>query len=71
MCWLKWEEICKKKEGGLGFRDLEVFNFSLLAKQGWHILKQLDSVVARMLKAKYFLRSSFLECSLESKVSYT
>lgn len=54
----------------MGFRDLEIFNFSLFVKQGWRILEQPDAVVARMLKAKCFSNSSFLECSLRNGVSY-
>ena len=34
-----------KKEGGLGFHDLKVFNLSLLAKQGWRLQINTSSLV--------------------------
>lgn len=50
--WRKWKKLCTTKgEGGLGFRDLQLFNQALVAKQGWRILNSSDTLVARMLKA--------------------
>ncbi|KAL6129644.1 hypothetical protein ACLB2K_072993 [Fragaria x ananassa] len=42
-----------KKDGGLGFRDLEVFNQVLLAKTVWRIVLCLDSMVNKVIRAKY------------------
>jgi hypothetical protein len=47
-----------------------VFNKTLLVKQGWRILQDPNSMVAQILKAKYFPRSSFLEGSLGNKPSF-
>ncbi|KAL6133592.1 hypothetical protein ACLB2K_065827 [Fragaria x ananassa] len=69
--WLAWEKMCAPKEdGGLGFRDMELFNQALLAKQGWRILNQPDSLVYSTLKAKYFPSSSFLSTSAKNGDSY-
>lgn len=50
-----------KNQGGLGFRDLRIFNQALLARQAWWILEHPDSLCARLLKAKYFPRGSLVD----------
>jgi hypothetical protein len=70
--WVNWKKICKNKEyGGLGFRETFVFNEALLAKQGWKILTQPHSLVARVFKAKYFPKCNFLDAPMGNKMSYT
>jgi hypothetical protein len=33
--WVKWDKLCRRKfKGGLGFKNLHLFNLALLAKQG-------------------------------------
>jgi hypothetical protein len=68
--WMSWEKTGRSKSvGGLGFRDLVLFNRALLAKQGWRLIQQLSSITAKILKAKYFPHSSFLKASLRSPAS--
>jgi hypothetical protein len=52
--------------GGLGFRNLELFNLALLARQSWRIPQEPNSVDARILKAVNFPSSSFLDAALGS-----
>ena len=69
--WARWERLCHAKiRGGIGFRDFSCFNQALIAKQGWRILHNPDSLMAQILKAKYFKHSSFMEVKLGSNPSF-
>jgi hypothetical protein len=59
-----------KKRGGLGFRDLEWFNLAFLAKQGWRLIKKLDSLAPKILKEKYHPNGSFLGAELGRHPSF-
>lgn len=62
MAWVSlWKRLCQPKSvGGMGFRDIRPFNLALLAKQGWRLLTNPNSVLFKMYKARYFQESSFL-----------
>ena len=60
--WIAWDKLCKPKvEGGMGFRDLKVFNLALLAKQGWRLMQNQNSLFHQVFKAKYFANDTFLD----------
>ncbi|KAL5558848.1 hypothetical protein UlMin_035059 [Ulmus minor] len=70
MHWCTWERLCVHKlNGGMGFRDLKLFNKAILAKQAWRILTCPSSLAARVLQGFYFTNSTFLQVRELSKVS--
>lgn len=43
----------EKEKGGLGIKDLDLFNKSLLGKWIWRMLEKGDRLWVRILKSKY------------------
>lgn len=58
------------EQGGLGFRDLWIFNLALLAKQLWRLLFYPSSLLARIMKGRYYGNSSPLEVEKSNMPSY-
>ncbi|GJX60328.1 hypothetical protein Tco_0291718 [Tanacetum coccineum] len=47
---IAWEDIClPKSEGGLGLRNLEVFNFALMTTHIWNIISSKESLWVRWI----------------------
>lgn len=69
--WKTWNFLKRPKAlGCLGFRDLTHFNKALLAKQIWRVMENPESLVARVLKARYFKHTDIMEATLSSNPSY-
>ncbi|GAA0170141.1 hypothetical protein LIER_40897 [Lithospermum erythrorhizon] len=70
--WADWRKLCNTTaNGGLGFRDLRVFNLALLSKKVWRPITDPDSQLANIYKAKYFPQGTFWNAQLGVKPSYT
>ncbi|XP_059437076.1 uncharacterized protein LOC132170205 [Corylus avellana] len=69
--WMSWSKMSlSKAQGGLGFRDIVSFNKALLAKQIWRLWKYPDSLIAKIMKAKYYPECSVLDAPCGKKPSF-
>ncbi|XP_010666711.1 uncharacterized protein LOC104883845 [Beta vulgaris subsp. vulgaris] len=72
MHWISWEKLCKPKcLGGMGFKDLAVFNDALLGRQVWRLIHFKNSLLSRVMKAKYYPRCEMLNARLGFSNSYS
>ncbi|XP_010696345.1 uncharacterized protein LOC104908875 [Beta vulgaris subsp. vulgaris] len=72
MHWHSWESMCLPKSmGGLGFRDLHCFNQDSLAKQAWRLCQSHSTHLARVLQARYYKNTDFLDARRGYNPSFT
>lgn len=68
--WRAWECLTKpKRNGGLGFKDIRLFNQALLARQAWRLIEFPDSLCAKVLKAKYYPHGSLIDTTFGPNAS--
>ena len=71
MSLVAWNTMIKsKRNGGLGFRDIQSFNDAPLAKISCRILSLPSSLLARFLAGKYFHNQEFLHVKAPSACSH-
>jgi hypothetical protein len=71
MHWLSWERLSVPKVfGGMGFKGLKAFNMAMAGKQAWKLVYSPESLITRLLKAKYFPRSDYFGASIGHNPSY-
>lgn len=57
--------------GGMGFKDMKLFNQSMLGRQCWSLVVNPDSLCVEVLEGRYYPNSSFMESTLTGSCSYT
>ncbi|CAN1194207.1 Uncharacterized mitochondrial protein AtMg00310 [Linum perenne] len=69
--WSRAETLCNSKQGGcFGFWNFSDLNLALLAKQGWRILDNPDTLWVRLLKSLYFHNRNFLTAKQGARSSW-
>lgn len=64
MHWRSWKWMSTLKYlGGMGFRDMVLFNQAMLGRQCWRFLTDPDSLCARVLKGRCFPDGDFWSAS--------
>lgn len=68
---IPWKQVClPKRDGGLSFMDIAIFNNALLVRQFWRLHCYPNSLLARSLKAKYFSHESSWDTKVGSNPSF-
>ncbi|XP_060960786.1 uncharacterized protein LOC133031321 [Cannabis sativa] len=71
ICLKAWDNLClPKSRGGLGFRKTGEMNKALLAKWGWAMLIEDQSLCCQVLRAKYLRGKKFFESSCKDSDSW-
>jgi hypothetical protein len=69
---LSCDLLCLRKDkGGLGYRDLHLFNLAMLARQGWRLLLDPKSLCAQVLRSKYYPDGDLLSVVEKPGISYS
>ena len=69
--WKSWMKLTMAKSlGGLGFKDVKIFNKALLAKQCWRLLNEPDALWAKVMKGIYFHDRSIFKARKGGRASW-
>lgn len=63
--WVSWDRLCNHKmAGGMGFRNFNDFNMSMVGKQVWRLVVNPEILVARLYKAQYYANGTLFEAKV-------
>jgi hypothetical protein len=70
--WMAWEKLLQAKcHGGIGFRDMQLFNQALLVRQAWRLIRYPDNLCVRVLKPRYYPNGVLVDTVFPAEASPT
>ncbi|KAL8112670.1 hypothetical protein AgCh_020110 [Apium graveolens] len=65
------DKLCQpKKLGGMGFRKIREFNVAMLGKQAWRLQTENQSLIAKLMQARYYPSGSFRDANIGGNPSF-
>ncbi|XP_016667359.1 uncharacterized protein [Gossypium hirsutum] len=69
---LPWKTLSHLKGmGGIGIRDIRLFNLALLGRQVWRLINNKDTLCYKVLSSKYFPDGNIFNSKKVDKASFT
>lgn len=69
--WVRWDDLCRhKNQGGMGLKDLTLFNEAMLAKLAWRLLHDDSSLFYKVFKARFFPTGTIFDAKDLVSASY-
>ena len=69
--WISWLTMTNSKgKWGMGFKDMNLLNIALLAKQSWMMLMNPENWWVRIIKGIYFPKCSILKAKKGWQMHY-
>ena len=69
--WMSWERLSTPKcFGGMGLKNLKAFNMAMIGKEAWKLVTSPNSLIIKLLKAKYYPRSDYFGAAADHNPSY-
>ncbi|KAA3477682.1 reverse transcriptase-like protein [Gossypium australe] len=69
---LSWRTLCQPKGmGGIGLRNMRLFNIALLGRQVWRLINNKESLYFKVLSSKYFPDGNIFNAKKVNRASFT
>lgn len=69
---VNWNDVCKpKRQGGLGFKDLHMWNIALMSKHIWNIVDNKNSIWVKWIKHERLKLRNFWDYNIPNEACWS